>query len=271
MAVDRAQDNEQRSGLVQSVARAVRILRVLFVAREGKHLTELSNEVGLHKTTVLRLLRTMVAEGIVAQDQQTSHYRLHPLTWLALRSKFPADSSAKMAKHLLEELAQKTGATVMLLTPVASSRNMAAILWAMPERMIRIDPNVKSHAPMHCCAPGRCYLATLPENTLKSWLKQELPKVTQHTMVDPAELTTELALVRKRGYAVTREELILGAAGLSVPITDEAGEMAAALNLATPTHEMTDENIQQWLPLLKDAASKLPQILQALKTDECSV
>jgi DNA-binding IclR family transcriptional regulator len=122
---------------VQSAARAVRIMRSLFLAPQGKHLAEISEEMGPHKTTALRLLRTLVAEGVVRCDKRDAHYRLHPLSWMTLITRLPAVSLADAIRETLQDLAETTGATAMILSPLVGGRSMVATMWAVPNRFLR--------------------------------------------------------------------------------------------------------------------------------------
>jgi len=269
----KGRSRESSKGVVQSAARAVRIMRLLFLAREGRHLGELSEELGLHKTTALRLLRTLIAEGVVRKESPEGHYRLHPMSWMTIATRVPSVSLPQVIKDLLQELAASTGATAMVVAPMVGTRSMVATMWALPQRVMRIDPNVVTAAPMHACAPGKCYLASLPEDELRKWMRHDLERVTGRTTTDVSALAKELTLVRKRGYAVDRDEFVAGAAGLAVPILDQAGNMVAALTLVAPAGEVTRAGINGWVPVLRRASLRLSEALASINesvTAECS-
>jgi DNA-binding IclR family transcriptional regulator len=249
---------------VQSAARAVRIMRSLFLAPAGKHLTEISEEMGLHKTTTLRLLRTLVAEGMVQCDRRDAHYRIHPLAWLAVVTSLPAVSLSEAVRGTLEALAESTGATAMILAPRVSRRSMIATAWAMPNRPLRVNPSAVDHAPMHACAAGKCYLASLSDSDLHKWLNHPLAQITPDTTTLASKLLKQILLARKRGYVADRGEFLSGAGAVAVPVTGQDHNLLGVLCLAAPAGAITPANTARWLPLMRSASSQLSQTFAAL-------
>ncbi len=251
--------------LVRSVERAVRILGSLLVAPEGRQLSDLSRELGLHKTTVLRLLRTLVASGMVAREAANDRYRWEPMSWLA--AAFRLDhlrSQPQQVQEILRQLAQASGETAGLGIPDIFRRETPLVATALSGHPVQVDPRVSPSLPMHAVAAGKCYLAGLPPAELEAWMGQGLPAATPHTITSPQRLREELAQVRRQGYALSRQEGLLGACGLAVPVVNASGKVVAGLGLAVPLARFTERNIRRWLPLLRAAADQLGRRLYQL-------
>ena len=249
----------KRAPVVQSAARAVRILRILFYSVEGKSLQELSDELGLHKATTRRLLQTLMAEGVVRRDAATRRHYFEPVVALQALAAFRhLASAAAISQQVLDDLAEATGGTAMVICPDETGRQVMACMWALPQQAVRLDPSAAGQrAPMHAVAAGKCYLAGLSRDELTEWMKGELPRATEHTMVSREELRRELAAVRKQGYALNRGETIAGTPGMAVPLRDATGKVAGGLSLAVVGHEMTEEMVRDWLPLLGRGAETI--------------
>lgn len=260
---------------MRSVERAARVWQALLRSgREGRRVTELSQELHLHKTTVVRLLQTLVAIGVVRKSESTEHYACEPTIWLnliyGLRDLM---SAGEMVQRIVDELAEETGETVLLGAPDLEGRGMKTIAFALSPQPIRVDLGRGATAPMHAVAAGKAYLSTLSEEELSQWMASGLAASTPHTVTDPEMLRQELARARERGYAITREEHILGTGGIGVPINDDCERTTAALQVATPLERLTEANIERWGPLLKEAADRIAHVLymSALARDEANV
>jgi IclR family acetate operon transcriptional repressor len=260
---------------VRSVERAARVWQALLRSgRKGRRVTELSQELDLHKTTVVRLLQTLVAIGVVRKSESTEHYACEPTIWLnliyGLRDLM---SAGEMVQRIVDELAEQSGETVLLGAPALEGRGMKTIAFALSPQPIRVDLRRGSTAPMHAVAAGKAYLSTVSEEELSQWMASGIAASTPHTVTDPEMLRQELARARERGYAITREEQIAGTGGIGVPVSDDCGRATAALQVATPVERLTEANIERWGPLLKEAAEKIGHVLylSALGRNEVNV
>jgi len=255
--------------IVRSVERAARMMQTLLLAGpQGKRVSELSVELGLHKTTVIRLLRTLLALGAVRKDEETGRYCWDPLTWVVLAGQLREPLAAQMAvQQVLEELAKATGATAVVGRPDLGRRSLRLVAYALPECPIRVDPGRMRSVPLHTVAGGKAYLAALGEQELEEWLKGPLPQRTEHSIVSVKELRAELARVRERGYATSCGELFLEAASLGVAVRDGKGEPVGSLDVAGAPGVVKGANVRRWVPLLEDAARSISHLVYEMTVE----
>lgn len=247
---------------VRSVERAGRILEALLTSSRGLRLVELSEAVGLHKTTVLRLLRTLIAINLVRRDADDDRYHWDPLRWMLVTRDLRTTTARMTLVHgLLQELATATGQTALLSTPDIQRRNMLLIAAAPPRSSVRADLQGRVSAPLHAVAGGKLFLSTLPEDDLAGYLEQALVALTPHTVTAPGLLRAQLANLKGREYAVMGEEFIPQTGGVAVPVRDAQGDMAAALTLFGPLHHHSETRIAQWLPQMEAVAKQISQLL----------
>jgi DNA-binding IclR family transcriptional regulator len=248
---------------VKSVARAARMLRLLCQASDGVTLTDVSADLGLHKTTALRLLRTLVSERMARRDSETGRYHLDTGLWLgATWAAEEALSFRASVQALLRELAEGTGATVFVMIPDGMRRRMVPTVWSLPDRPVRMDPSATTSQmqSMHANGGGKCYLASLPEAELREWLNSDLPRLTPRTITSPEKLLAELEQVRKQGYALNQQEAELGSSGVAVPVQDQSGVVIASLSFAVMPEDLTEAHLRKWVPQMRQAAEQLSQL-----------
>jgi DNA-binding IclR family transcriptional regulator len=92
--------------------------------------------------------------------------------------------------------------------------------------------------PLHATALGKAVLAYLADDVCADLISDGLPRLTGHTLSTAAKLKRELDTVRARGYAVEREEAVLGEAGVAAPIFDRSAAPVGAVGVAGPRERL---------------------------------
>jgi len=257
-------ERNNSTGTVRSVERALRLMEALFLASEGKHLAELSSQLGLHKTTVLRLLRTLVAVGLVRREPTTDHYQFEPLRWMTIaRQMRQAMEQMDLVQRLLDDLSETIGESVAIVVPDFERRRVVLSFSSSPATPVRVDLNVIRLSPMHASAVGKAILAHMSEEELERWVQGHLEAMGPHTITDPAALLEEVRKVRKQGYALARQEAMAGIAGLGVAMCDERGKAVGALGMAMVGEAISEDKVAAWVPLLRSVADQVSGLLYA--------
>lgn len=248
--------------LVRSVERAARVAEALFLRTEGARLADLSSELKLHKTTVLRLLRTLISLGLVERDPLTDLYHFEPLRWVVMAWYMRRTlDRTDLVQEVLDELASRTGVSSALSVADFQRRRIITAGWSHPEAAIRVEIGGIRNVPMHTVAAGKVLLADMADEELEAWLRPPLAKLTAHTITDPQELKRQIQLAREQGYAINVQECALGVCGLAVPVRDARGRATGALSLALVGDRIPEEKLGEWLPLLRQGAHRVSQLL----------
>ena len=222
----------EKSG-VQSVERIFQLIEHLAAHPTGVSLQRLAEETGLAKSTVHRLLASLVGLGNVVQDEENGHYRL-TLKMFELSSGI-VDSMDIMgvAKAHLERLSQRTGEAVHLV-------------------------RVGLRSPLYCTGVGKAILATLPGDELEDiWTHSNVQKLTDKTITDLEELRSQLVEVRANGYAIDDEENELGVRCVAVAIPGADGRAESAFSISGLAPYMTPERIRRIATLALDARTDI--------------
>jgi DNA-binding IclR family transcriptional regulator len=229
---------------VQSISRAVSILRTFTVDAPELGVTEISQRVGLQKSTTFRLLSALRVESLVAQNPETGRYRLGVgLIELAGRVAVHADVR-QMARRHMHLLSNKIGATVTLA--VLEGDTSINLEQSMPRRRTVVNYDwVGQRLPLHATSTGKVLLAWLDTKAMEEVLIQPLEAYTPRTITDIETLEMELTAVQKAGYSVEHEEYEVGLNAVAAPVRDHTGRVVAVISASGPSYRLPPENFEE--------------------------
>lgn len=252
--VDANPEGNLQGASLQSVDRAIMVLKIL--ARTGSAgVTEVAEEMGVHKSTISRLLRALEAQGM-AQSSGRGKYQLG-LGILHLANSIPMRLDlAKEARPALVALAAKFGETVNLA--VLSADHVVNIDEAFGPSTLGTKNWMGLPTPIHATSSGKVFLASLPA-TERDRILDELgmPAVTNQTITSRQELEDQLAAVAESGYATVHGELEDGLNGIAVPVRGHRGTVIGALSISGPSFRFEPEEQPGLIEELKQAGRKI--------------
>jgi DNA-binding IclR family transcriptional regulator len=241
---------EHRSSNVQSVERAIAVLRSFSLRRPERAVGELSRELGLHKSTISRLMSTLEQGGLLSRDPETRRYRLG-IDLIGLAAQVVSYRDVReVARPKLRRLAEECEESVNLVVldfPSTEPGDAAQVVnleqFVPPTRQVTNIGRAGRRTCCHCTAAGKVLLAHLSPGELDRALPSHLERLTPTTISDPQELRLELERVREMGYAVAQAELEEGLNVVAAPIFDHTGQVIAAATVAGPAYRLTAERL----------------------------
>jgi len=236
----------------QSLDRALTLLTEL--ARGPRTLDQLAGTVDVHKSTVMRLLRTLESRRFVQRADQR-HYRLGAALFdLANRALEDRDVRRSVAPAL-RRLNELTGHTVHLAS--YEGGEVVYIDKYEGRHSVRMYSRVGRRAPLHCTAVAKVLLAELPAAQRKAIAEtMDYPRFTANTITSPADYLSELDRVRADGYALDNaehEDFIHCAAA---PIRALEGTVLAAVSMSVPKMVLDLDGLLALIPDLLRAAAE---------------
>lgn len=218
--------------IIQSVAKALDILSCFANHKSELGISDIAEGMEINKSTVYGLVNTLVAKGYLEQNPETKRYRLGIKLFelgnlVGRRMDLFTD-----AMPFCEELSNRFNASVHL-----AARYGDEVVYIgkvdNPDAYI-VYSQVGKRVPMHCTGVGKAILAFLDPVEQAKFIAGDLQRFTEFTITSPAQLRDNLAMSRRRGYAIDDEEIQLGLRCIAAPIFNHENEPLAALSLSGP-------------------------------------
>ena len=240
--------------LNQSIIRALRILELFAQREEPLGVTEISRLVGLHKSTVHRLVITLETSGWLLRMPETDKYRIG-LKLIAVGKKAVSDANSITAIHpILEKLTQITGET-SILTMVMGNQAICVDKVETSQRLM-ISSQVGQSSPLHAGATGFAVLIGMPEEEAFRTLSHDLPLpvYTDKTPTCMEELRERYKERRENGYVIASGEVDPGTTGIAVPLYFPYERCYGSLGVVLPDYRADEEKIHRVLAAVQHGA-----------------
>ena len=246
-----------KNGMVQAVSNAFKILEILSNSPKCG-VSELARTLGCQKGTVFRLLNTLRNEGYITQDAESEKYSL-TLKLFKLGSNVVNNLDLNKASlPVITRLSKLTSETVHIcvlendqLVYLQKIESTHALKVAM---MSRVGQSV----PLYCTGVGKVLLSHQSIEKIQQYLQNtNFERFTEHTIVEPHDLTIELEKIRTSGIAYDNEEHVLGVRCVAAPIFNQTGNVIAAISIAGPTVRIVNEKLKLIRELVMNAASEI--------------
>jgi DNA-binding IclR family transcriptional regulator len=231
LASDGAGDREAGAAVMGCVDRAFRVLAVVGHTGRETLFSDVVRESGLPKSTVHRILHSLVS--VEAVERTRTGYQLGALSLeLSHESSVAHDRLRRFVMPFLVELYSTTGAPASLSVLYGSTVVYLETIYNRQQRtmVLRTD----RQAPAHATAAGKLLLAYLTADGGDDGCDAELVPYTGRTIANGADLGAELARIRSDGIAYNREEYVSGLVGLAAGVVGAAGRPVAAIGILGP-------------------------------------
>jgi len=242
-----------RATVLESVQSALQVL-LMFRDQDEVRLTAVSQELGVAKSTAHRLLATLSHNGFVVQDPASRAYARGP-SLLTLATVTGQSKLLAAGRPHMESLARLLDETVNLL--VLEGENSRFVAGVEGSQAVRVTARVGLVRPAHLTSAGKVLLAELDEAELDVLLGRKLPSATPRTITDPTELRREVAMVRRRGFALNIGESDNDIHAVGVPVRGPNGTAIAGLAVSVPRGRGGASRLKAMVPSLVDTASAI--------------
>jgi IclR family acetate operon transcriptional repressor len=232
---------EQEFQGTQTINRAAQLLTLVLESERPRGLTELADDAALPKSTASRLLGALEREGLIQQRGRRGRFEPGPV----LRRFVHRGQLVELAQPRLEALSEVSGETINLAVP--GPLGVEHLAQVESRHFLGTGQWVGRRVPYHCTAVGKVLIA------FGGAEPGPLEPLTPVTIADPDQLATEVARVRRNGYATAVDELETGLSSLAVPVVDGM----AALSISGPTLRLDAQRIADLYPTLIHEARAL--------------
>jgi DNA-binding IclR family transcriptional regulator len=241
---------------VQVVDRALAALDVLANRSSECSLAEMCIALGLHKSTVHRLMMVLEQHRLVDKSPETGRYRLGLKLFEFGSKAVAALDPRRHARPYLDRLQRELAETVFFC--ILDDGQVFYLDKVESQQSIRTACTVGSRAPAYCTAVGKAMLAELPDAEVNDIVRRwGLKAITANTITTAAALRAELRAVRSRGYAIDNEEKEEGLRCISAAVRGHSGKLFAAISVSGPAFRITKGRIPEIGQVVMRAANDL--------------
>lgn len=210
---------------VKSAERALRVIELL-TQRGAMEFPAICEHLSLPKSSAHAILTTLRERGFLQLDEPTRRFHLGPRVWEAGQAYIENLDIAMVADPFMHRVRDELGETVQL--SILDGVENVYVGKLETDHPLQLVSRLGSRLPAHTTGLGKALLAGLPDAAVLDRVGTgPLQRFTPQTIVDPRKLLTELAQIRRRGYATDKGEYTPGVFCVAAAIEGPAGTIAA--------------------------------------------
>ncbi len=241
------------------IVNVIDVLRCFTVDDPLQGVTEIATTVGLHKSSISRILSTLEQERIVERDELSRKFRLG-MGLIAVAGPLLANLDVRrIAYPILQELAEATGETAAL--NIWDGAESVSVEQIPSRKQVKHTSPIGSRYGTPLSASVQVFLAYQDETVVRELLSRS---GAEHDPAGPQDLEVylhRLDQVRERGYACNYGETSDEEVGVAAPIMGHRGEVAAALMVAAPLYRIDDAKLAELAGICCRAAARISRRL----------
>lgn len=236
--------------MIQSLSRGLTLIELLGKSNGSRGVTELSRELGVDKSSVTRMLNTLVAHEFAIKDPQSRRYLLGPKLHQLIQQSTNNMPLKQQSMPFIQQLVDETGENAHV--GIDAQGRVLVIADIESTAQLRVVSGEGRLIPTYCTALGKCLIAfgDYP-------LPKALEAFTPRTILSRDQLKLHLAQVRQLGYAVDDEEHEFGVRCIAAPVIDQSGTAVASIGISGPTVRITLERISDLAKIVMRTAAAL--------------
>lgn len=246
--------------IIQSVERALLIMNLFNEQNVELKITEISEKMELHKSTVHSLLKTLESHSYIEQNPENGKYRLG--LKLIERGNFVVNTIdiRQVAKSYLVDLSKETGQTVHL--GIKNGKEGVYIDKVEGNLAFIRFSQIGKGIPLHATAIGKVLLAFQEPKEIQETLNgYHFTKQNEHTITDENLFLQQLDKVHQQGYAIDNQENEIGVRCIAVPILNFENKVLASISMSTLVSQVNDEKLEKFIDLIKKTGLEISKKL----------
>ena len=240
---------------IRAVERALSVLACFNNQTPELTLTQISERIGINKSTVHRLLATLERNQFLERDPLTGSYRpgirLLQLAHLALEHNDLRRLAIPFLRLLCELHRENVNLSILDRTDVVYLEVIES-----PQR-VKLAAAVGQRLPALYTASGKALLAYLPEDLAKKIIGENLSEGSKNTPL--SEIFAELRTTAERGYSIAEQEYEDAINAVAAPIFGEDRQPLASIAIVGPSFRLTRDR----LPAMGESLRQMTQTISS--------
>lgn len=232
--------------IVPALAQGLAILSMFTRQRTRLSAPEIAQECALSRTTVFRLLHTLVAAGYLRKESDERHYSPGPALLSSGFSYLASLDYVELAQPVLQKLRDDTGLSSHLA--IRDGREVVYVARYAAKTTVRSSVTIGTRFPIHATIMGRMLLLDASDGELDALFPdKKLPRFSEQTPATLDDLKRMLAEDRARGYAASQSFFERGVSSVAAPVRDATGEIVGAINVTSVDAYVDPAAMNGWI------------------------
>lgn len=247
---------EEKKAAVQSVDRALHILDMFSSQDPELGIVALAKRLNLPKSTISRLVSTLVDHKFLVQNSHTRQYRLGSKILQLASILKNGNTLGEQALPILRSLHSETRETVYI--DILEGNNRVCIESIQGSHFISAVVPVRQLSPLYVGADGKVLLAGMSDEEIRKFLEDtELKVYSKNTINSHQKIWEQIHKIRQDEFAISHGEWMEGSVAIASPIKSDTGQTIAGLGLSMPAQRASKEVLEKYISEVKKAALEI--------------
>ena len=256
-----SEENFKKNYAMTTVHKTIQLLHAFTNEEKKLSLTELHKKTGIGKSSLQRLLSTLVHERFLIKDEGTKLYSLGMELFFLGNLVEKSDAFLSVAAPVMERLNQTTKENISVSMIEQNERKCIHNLASHHE--LSALAYVGHTAPLYAGASAKVLLSFQNDQFIQHYLEEtEFKRITDSTIISAEDLKKDIIKIRKMGYAISYGERVKGAISISVPIKNRFKEVFAVMTITFPNVREEEYDMENLTRMLLEAAAEIEEKLQ---------
>jgi IclR family acetate operon transcriptional repressor len=238
-----------------TLGKAVSVLDIVASAEEPMRFTDILAKSDQPRGTLHRQLTNLVEEGLLNLNRDHSYSLGLRLLKFAAKA-WAGNQFRTIAEPHLRTLHERTGETVHL--GVLRGTEVIYLDKVESRKAVRMYSQIGNASPVFCTGVGKAAMSALNDSALDEVIAEiGFRRFTEHTLVTPEQLRSEIQDIRRSGNAYDREEHELGIRCVAAPVYTPDRSFVAGVSVTGPAYRVSMEALQSWAGLVRETAGAI--------------
>jgi IclR family transcriptional regulator, KDG regulon repressor len=247
----------KKTPILKSVNKAFEVLDCFKHNSSDYSINELARKLRVSKGTIHRIIITAQKCGFIEQNPETQRYQLGMKVFELGSVVAKRMNLRDETRPILKKLSELTGETSYIV--VRSGYEAVGIERVEGHNYLRmLFLEIGKRMPLYIGAGPKVLLAYMNDDEIDKHIrKSELTRWTEHTVVDPEKIWEDIHAIRKQGYALSMEDVTMGAAAVGAPIRNEHEKVIGAVSISGSSIHYKGKNLERLVGSIKDAGLEI--------------
>jgi IclR family KDG regulon transcriptional repressor len=239
--------------------KALRVLEIVAASSRPLSVSEVAEQVDVDKSTVYRMLITLVEAGYVTRDEISKRYSLSYKVISLSKNLLAENEVSQLIRRTLTHISAQTNETLHF--SVLDGEEAVLVQRVKGTQLVTVDFQIGDRVPLHCTSIGKALLAFQDVRHIEQIIAAGLPKFARNTITEPMDFRRELQRIRSQGYAIDDLEFSDNMRCIAVPVFEGGGRANGGISISGPDSRFTLDKLDELKTPLVEASWKLSEQL----------